>query len=367
MPRVDSRPLQGRKILLLPRYPQLGPSSRLRMYQFVPWLEAAGATVIDQPFFDDAYLAAYFENGVKGRRAIVSAFWRRFRSLSKWKEADALWIEKELFPYLPGPFEMFARRSNRPYVVDYDDALFHNYDESRNWLVRSLLGNKLNGLLRHAALVTAGNQYLADYAGAHGANKVMLVPTVVDPDRYALQAPAASQILRVGWIGTPANARYLAPVIKAMNRLSARIQMRLVTIGAPSLETGTIVQERHEWSEETEAALLRDIDIGVMPLEDAPWERGKCGYKLIQYMAAGKPVVASPVGVNRSIVTAETGFLAESEEDWVRAIDVLANDPAARAQMGRASRARLERHYSTQVFGPQIVSMFADVIRDHAG
>ncbi len=363
--KPSERPLQGRTILLLPRYPQLGPSSRLRMYQFVPWLEAAGATVIDQPFFDDAYLAGYFGRGVKSRRATAAAFRRRFRSVRSWRDADLLWIEKELFPFLPARFEALARKSGRPYVVDYDDALFHNYDESSNPLVRRLLSNKLDGLIRNAALITAGNQYLADYARAHGAKKVALVPTVVDPDRYPVREPSPDPALRVGWIGTPANARYLEPVIAAMNRLPPELPMRLVTIGAPALETGRIVQERHDWSEDREAELLRDIDVGVMPLQDAPWERGKCGYKLIQYMAAGKPVIASPVGVNRSIVTPETGFLADGEAEWMAALRVLAGDQAARVRMGRASRTRFESGYSTTIFGPQLVRLFADAIRGH--
>jgi glycosyltransferase involved in cell wall biosynthesis len=335
------------------------------MYQFVPWLEAAGATVIDQPFFDDAYLAGYFGRGVKGRRATAAAFRRRFRSVPTWQDADLLWIEKELFPFLPGRFEALARKSGRPYIVDYDDALFHNYDESRNPLVRRLLSNKLEGLIRDAALITVGNQYLADYAQAHGAKKVALLPTVVDPDRYPVRPSSPDPALRVGWIGTPANARYLEPVIAAMNRLSAEIPLRLVTIGAPALETGRIVQERHEWSEDREADLLRDIEVGVMPLQDAPWERGKCGYKLIQYMAAGKPIIASPVGVNRSIVTPEVGFLAETEAEWMDGLRLFASDPAARIRMGAASRARFEMGYSTKVFGPKLVRLFADAIREH--
>lgn len=366
MAPTESRPLEGRTILLLPRYPQLGPSSRLRMYQFIPWLEAAGATVIDQPFFDDAYLNAYFGQGVKSRRATISAFRRRFRSVGSWPDVDLLWIEKELFPFLPARFEALARKSGRPYVVDYDDALFHNYDESRNPLVRELLSNKLDGLIRNAALITAGNRYLADYAQAHGARKVALIPTVVDPDRYPVRAPSKDPMLRVGWIGTPANARYLEPVIAAMNELAAEIPMRLVTIGAPALETGAIAQERHDWSEDKEAELLGDIDVGVMPLLDAPWERGKCGYKLVQYMAAGKPVIASPVGVNRNIVTPQIGFLADSQADWVDALRRLASDRTARLRLGRASRARFESDYATTVLGPQLVRLFAGAIRDHA-
>ena len=353
-------PLQGCRLLMLPRYPWGGPSSRLRMGQFIPRLEAAGAAVSISPFFDDAYLAGYFGSGRKSKASAALAYWRRARAIAT-ANADLVWIEKELYPFLPGWFEgALARRGTR-YVVDYDDAIFHSYDRNRRGAVRRLLANKLDPLLTGAGAVTAGNGYLADYAGDHGARRIVRVPTVVDPSRYPVLPPPAGERLRIGWIGTPSNARYLTPLIDAMRELTDRVPMTLVTIGAPELAELPIPQEVHAWSEDSEASLLATTDIGVMPLPDDPFERGKCGYKLIQYMAAARPVIASPVGVNAEIVTGDVGLTATTVAEWVRAISALAADPVRRQAMGAAGRQRVEAQYSVEAVAPVLIDLFADV------
>lgn len=366
MPSIDFA-LAGKKILLLPRYTRNGPSSRLRMEQFIPSLTAAGASVEVSPFFDDAYLQLYFKRGVKAKRHILSAFMRRLRKLRHLRSFDAVWVEKELFPFLPGMFEALLGKVGIPYGIDFDDAIFHNYDRSNSRGIRLLLTNKLRPLLRGAAFVTAGNEYLASYARRGGAANVLNIPTVVDVCRYSTEPESGhdgafnngKRELRIGWIGTPANARYLRPVVAAINRLHTQLPVRLVTIGAPPLEDLLAPEERHVWREDTEALLLSQIDVGVMPLVDSDWERGKCGYKLIQYLAASKPVVASPVGVNVDIVTSEVGFLADSVDEWVAAFRALAADPAMRTHMGRAGRSRVERHYSVDAVAPRIIDAFA--------
>lgn len=344
---------------MLPRYDVGGPSSRLRMAQFIPALEAAGATVVWSPFFGEDYLRGYFATGRKPKWPTAKAFARRLQALAG-ERYNLAWVEKEALPFLPGAFERLLRGR---YVVDYDDAIFHSYDRSRSALVRRVLGRKLDALLRGAAAVTAGNGYLADYAHAHGAERVLRVPTVVDPARYPVTPPPAGERLRIGWIGTPANARYLAPVVAAMQRLADDVPMTLVTIGAPEFPGLPVPQEAHPWTEDSEAALLGGIDVGVMPLPDDPFERGKCGYKLIQYMAAGRAVIASPVGVNEEIVSEDAGLLAETPTQWAGAIAALAADPERRAAMGRAGRARVEARYSVDAVVPGLIELFAELTR----
>ncbi len=358
----DDRPLAGQRILFLPRYPSSGPSSRLRMGQFVPSFEAAGAQVTVAPFFDEAYLAAYFGSARKPLKQAAAAHLRRAIRLFSSKP-DIAWVEKELFPFLPGGFERALAWRGIDYVVDYDDAIFHNYDRHRHRLVRTLLGRKLDPLLKKSAAVTAGNDYLADYARRHGASDVVRIPTVVDPTRYPVTPPPNGPTLRIGWIGTPSNSRYLAPVIEAMRRLTPRIPMILVTIGAAEIADCPVQQETHAWSEDSEAALLTTIDIGVMPLPDNPFERGKCGYKLIQYMAAARPVIASPVGVNAHIVDASVGLLADGVDQWQAAIAQLADDPGRRIAMGQAGRRLVETQYSIGAVAPRLIDVFAKVSR----
>ncbi|WP_066480547.1 MULTISPECIES: glycosyltransferase [unclassified Sphingomonas] len=346
---------------MMPRYTDLGPSSRLRLSQFIPALREAGASVDVSPFFSDRYLNGYFNDGAKSKVETVRAIARRAARLAG-PAPDVAWIEKELFPYLPGATERALTARGIPYVVDYDDAIFHNYDLSGSALVRRVLAEKLTPLIRGAAAITAGNPYLADYAVRHGARRVVEVPTVVDPGRYPVTAPAKTGAVRIGWIGTPANARYLDPVIAAMAQLAGTVPLELVTIGADPILDLPFTQHCHPWTEATEAELLTGIDIGVMPLRDSPWERGKCGYKLIQYMAAARPVIASPVGVNATIVDPAVGLLADTVEEWSAAIAELATDRARRLAMGNAARARVERHYSVDAIAPTVVATLADAI-----
>jgi glycosyltransferase involved in cell wall biosynthesis len=246
-----------------------------------------------------------------------------------------------------------------PYLVDYDDATFHRYDRHRFWLVRRLLGHRLDGLIRGAEIVTACNAYLADYARAAGAKRVMLLPTVVDLEWYRVRPEPAADELRVGWIGSPSTARYLGVVKRPLEVLSGERPVRLVVIGASDIPDIGVPVERHLWSEATEAALLADVHLGIMPLLDGDWERGKCGYKLIQHMACGRPVIASPVGVNTEIVGAETGYLADDEEQWLQALRSLAAEPGRRREQGLAARRVVEAKYSLQVHAPTVVTLFS--------
>lgn len=358
--------LEGRTILLLTRYGHAGPSSRMRFYQYADALREAGATLIFSPLFDDAYVETLFRTGANDLRATVRGYVRRIAALA-FGRADLVWVEKELLPFLPGMFERLLTLRGRPYAVDYDDAIFHNYDLSGRRLVRVLLGRKLDPLLRGAALVTAGNAYLADYARAHGARTVEIVPTVVDLHRYPRLPPRSGERIRIGWIGTPANARYLQPIVAALNRLRSRFPLTLVTIGAGDIPGLEIPHEKLTWSQEREAELIASFDVGVMPLPDSPWERGKCGYKLIQYMAAARPVVASPVGVNQTIVTSDVGFLADSEDAWMEAIAALAADPVLRARMGQCGRESVARHYALAVTAPALIEAFARLLEQASG
>jgi glycosyltransferase involved in cell wall biosynthesis len=174
-----------------------------------------------------------------------------------------------------------------------------------------------------------------------------------------MAAGPAGEELRVGWIGSPSTAHYLGLVREPLRRLARERALRLVVIGARDIPSTDVPLEIHEWSAETEGPLLGGVHIGIMPLADGPWERGKCGYKLIQYMACGKPVIASPVGVNDEIVTPEVGLLASSDAQWLAALRQLSTDAALRNRLGFAGRALVERKYSLQVRGPQLAAWLA--------
>ena len=351
---------KGWRVLVLSRYERLGASTRQRVLQYLPFLERAGAQVVVSSFFDDRYLSHLYSTQRRRLADVVGAYLRRAHAVLQARHFSLIWLQKELFPYLPASIEGLLSRIGVPYAVDYDDAVFHTYDQHRSPLARRILGGKFSKVLASAQLVTVGNSYLEDYVRTHGARAVEMVPTVVDTLSYDAAAEPSTTEFRIGWIGSPATSKYLFLVREALTALSASRKIRLVTIGAPTLRDYGVPLEQHEWSESTEAQLLGGIHVGIMPLPDDPWERGKCGYKLIQYMACGRPVVASPVGASKDIVTQEVGYLAQWTEDWVQALRVLADDAPRRRFCGSAARALVERKYSLERTAPRVVQLLRE-------
>ncbi|MDD2767549.1 MAG: glycosyltransferase family 4 protein [Methylococcus sp.] len=355
------------KILALGRYTPLGASSRVRLYQYIPYLAEQGIQVEISAFLSNAYLQALYAQRGRKPDQIVGAYLRRLAALFQARRFDLLWIEKELFPWLPALGETLLERLGMPYVVDYDDAVFHNYDDHPNRLIRAVLGDKIDRVMRNARAVVAGNAYLAERAERAGAARVEIIPSVIDLNRYP--EPAAptrdpSEPVRIGWIGTPSTAEFLRPVRAPLQRIADNPALRLTLIGAGDTDIGVSGAERVGWSEGREYALLQMLDIGIMPLADLSWERGKCGYKLIQYMACGKPVVASPVGVNAEIVEPGiNGFLASSDAEWNEALETLAGNATLRERMGRAAREKIVRGYSLQSQLPRLSEILTAACR----
>lgn len=310
-----------------------------------------------QPLFGDEYVRDYF----RGRRdwgAIARACMRRVRQLFRCRDFDLVWIERELFPYLPAWGEALLSRASVPFVVDYDDAVFHKYDAHGTTAVRVVLGGKIDAIMRMAALVIAGNAYVAEYARRAGARRVEWLPTVVDLARYS-RAPIAGQAaFTIGWIGSPGTSRYLRGVRGALSDVCTRGGARVVLVGAGDVELYGVPVTIRPWSEETEVQEIHGFDVGIMPVPDEPWERGKSGYKLIQYMGCGLPVVASPVGENRRIIDdGVTGFLAATQGDWVRYLAKLREDPRRRTEMGTLGRRKVESAYCLEVTAPRLAEL----------
>jgi|TARA_R100000935_G_scaffold57753_1_gene92484 glycosyltransferase involved in cell wall biosynthesis len=356
-------------ILLLSRYTRMGASSRLRTMQYLPHLRSESFKIQVTPFFDDSYLNSLY-TGEKKRGATLAYMCKRIAQMRGNPVPDIVWLEYEALPWVPWLIERALLPRSVPIVSDYDDAIFHRYDGHRLGIARAVLGEKINHVMAASDLVVAGNPYLADHARRASESRVEIVPTVIDLDTYEIRAEAVTKDkLRVGWIGTPQTWQALAhPVHKVLDPVLEKKNALFVAVGAgmQSETAGTL--KILPWAEETEVALIQSMDIGVMPLPNTPWARGKCGYKLIQYMACGLPVVASPVGVNRDIVEdGVNGFLAENNDEWHTAIKKLLDDPDLRRRMGAAGRKKVEEQYSLQVWGPRVAQMLRSVVENRAG
>jgi glycosyltransferase involved in cell wall biosynthesis len=356
-------PEHAMKVLLLTRFSRKGASSRMRSLQYVDALTAMGVELTVSSLLGDDYLDAIF-NGRKASPALLlRAYAERAWQLLRAGRYDLVWFEKELFPDLPSLFEFLLAWRGIPYVVDYDDAIFHNYALSGNPYKR-LMKNKIAAVMRRAALVIGGNHYLLGHAREAGAARTALLPTVIDIERYRPAVRDDSGPMVIGWIGSPNTSKYLQVLLPVLDRLAQRFPLELVVVGA--------VVDTHDrpylrcvrWQEETEVEQIARFDIGIMPLPDGPWERGKCGYKLIQYMACEKPVIASPVGVNTDIVRhGSNGLLARTAAEWQEALTALLQDADLRRELGRQGRLLVEQQYCLQVTAPRLYRLLQSVAR----
>ena len=351
------------KLLALTRYTPLGASSRLRFFQYAEFMKASGFDILFQPFFTDSYLTALYSGKVP-LLIIFKAYWNRLKCLYCLGSYPVIWLEKESLPWLPAWLELLFVPSKAKLIVDYDDAWFHRYDRHANPLVRVFLGKKIDRIMARANLVTVGNDYLEQRARQAGAKNIQQLPTVVDLRRYSVhdREKDCSTIV-IGWIGSPGTAKYLDFLAPLAEKLSYELPLRFIAVGAHAHQLKVKSFQCIPWTEANEVDLLYGFDIGIMPLPDDEWERGKCGYKLIQYMTCSLPVIASPVGINCKIVEhGNNGYLASSPEEWESSIRALVSDSALRHRMGTSGRKKVEAAYSLQAVGDKLIFYFDNLL-----
>ena len=246
-------------------------------------------------------------------------------------------------------------------LLDYDDAIFVKYQKHPNLLVRLLMRHKLDQLMALSDGVIGGNRFLCEYADRF-APRTWLVPTSVDVDKYIPHDQDHEGLISIGWIGTPITAKYLEIVRRPMERLAQVVPLRFIVIGAPAPDWHGVQAQSHQWSEEDEAKLIRWMDIGIMPLEDTLWEKGKCGLKLLQYMAGNVIPVGSDVGANRDILEQGVdGFLCKTEEDWFETLKDLAENQQKRVQVAEAASRKVRQEYSIEVAATKLIEIFREV------
>lgn len=351
------------KIIFFTKYARLGASSRYRAFQYLPSLAVAGIQPEVKPLFDDAYLARKYAIGRTPINELFRSYFRRLWATFVVPRGSVVYVEYELLPYFPALLEYLLVWRGCRFVVDYDDALFHQYDNHSNRWIRRLLGGKIATVMRLARTVVAGNSYLADYARRAGASRVTVIPTVIDLQRYPVPAlTKRTGSITIVWIGSPSTSKYLLEIVPALAEVCKSGQVKVRLIGSGNIDLPGVPVEHVPWCEDTEVEAMQSSDIGIMPLPDELWERGKCGFKLIQYMACGLPVVASPVGVNADIIEpGVNGFLASTHQEWVAAFQTLVSDSLLRERMGQAGRAKVEQNYCLQVTAPRLAKVLLNV------
>lgn len=333
------------------------PSARFRVRQHIPLLERAGILVREHAPRRPAH--RLIGRGQPG--ALLQAFATRGAAILATRRADVTWLQREL---------VSTRRTlegwtKAPRVLDVDDAIHLKRDGAA--------GPGMARIARDCRMVLAGNRTLADWY-RDWCEDVRIVPTTVDASRFSPGDPAGRGPSRrdgrvtLGWIGTAANAGNLQALQQPLADVLARhpqARLRVVAERPPTLPA--IPVDRWEfipWSEATEVESLRSFDVGLMPLDDTPWNRGKCGFKLLQYMAVGAASVASPVGVNADILAAgRVGLAASAPEEWKEALDRVLSDQALRTRMGAAGRSLVVERFSAEAVAPTLARAFRDAVR----
>jgi glycosyltransferase involved in cell wall biosynthesis len=371
------------KVLVLTRYDRLGSSSRVRFLQFLPKLVERGFAFDVLPLLSNDYIEAIYSqeaiydgetiDSAEGSHsaAVGAAYFRRLSKLLRRRNYDLIWLEKEALPWVPAGIEAFLLRGV-PYVVDLDDAWFIRYGTHPSAATRRLLGGKIEAIARRSSLVVAGNNYLGARAREVGARRVEVIPSSIDLTRYPAE-PAALPALKsdpaepviIGWIGTPHTVGYLSKIEPALREVLSAGGAKLHVIGASvPANLADLPSASFAWSESTEVEAITRFDIGIMPLLDGEWEKGKCGYKLLQAMAAARPVIASAVGANTDIIQdGVNGLLVSVPLQWVAAMKCLIDDPALRHRLGLAGRRTVEHRYSLAANFSRLASALTEAAR----
>lgn len=352
------------RILALPRFSTQGASSRYRIHSYVPYLQSQGFSVDVVPLLGNTYVPKAYHGKQPSYWSLSNAYFRRLAQLLRGRCYDLVWIGGESLPWVPGVIESLLLRMTPRYVLDFDDALFHRYDSHQSKIIQWGLGKKISRLMRHAAMVVAGNEYIAEYARHSGAGCVRNLPTVVDLTKYDLASHREKSPLNIGWIGTPFTARLLSSIHAALMDVCRDGSAQLTLVGAGGFHLDDVPFVVREWSEATEVAEIQQFDVGIMPLPaNDPILRGKCGLKLIQYMACGVPAVGTPLGVNAEILQNNvTGFQATTNDEWVNALNAMKVSAAQRRRMGIAGRQLVESNYSFQAAAPRLADLLREAV-----
>ncbi len=335
-----------------------GASARLRAYAYWPHLANEGFQVTIDPANTEATTAGYARTAFQRVTGIVET-----AALN-----DVIVIQRDFINHMFPWIEWLYSQSRRPLVLDVDDAIDERPpDHPPSWRSR-LLGteHKLERLARMCRTVVAGNEVLAAKIRPWNAN-VEVIPTCLDLSGYPRPAPRQlpkDRPVVIGWIGSPFTTFYLGLVKEALREISTRHRIVFRTVGAASLPWDGIPLDQRPWVETTERHDVEEFDIGIMPLTDDEWSRGKCGTKIVQYFAAGLPVVASPVGMNTAaLLGGKAGFLATTTREWVDAFDRLITDGQLYSRLSLAGRDRAEEYFDLRRYVP----VWSRILREAAG
>ncbi|MBT9147281.1 glycosyltransferase [candidate division NPL-UPA2 bacterium Unc8] len=355
------------KVLFLSQTSELGPSSRYRVYQYLDYLRREGIDCDVHPAIPSKhYQKVYFtDNPLKKIPYFSLVFLKRLASLRFIKNYDIIFLQKEILPQFYPVLEKAISRLNNRIIFDFDDSIFMAPPQRDSLLYRLRYKNSIPEILKASSYVITGNDYLRNYALRFNRN-VAVIPTSIDTDKYTAKRKASKKKdkIIIGWMGSRSTAFYLEQLKGVFKALSQKYRIGLHIIGADEYRIKGVDITNKRWSLEKEVADLRELDIGVAPLIDDGWGRGKCGLKVLQYMGIGIPCVSSNVGVNAEIIVdGVNGFLAGTESEWIEKLSLLIEDKTLRRRLGAAGRRTVEKDFSLKENAPKLKSILEEVFQ----
>ncbi|SHJ08598.1 Glycosyltransferase involved in cell wall bisynthesis [Hymenobacter daecheongensis DSM 21074] len=351
-------------LFLVPYPPGKAPSQRFRFEQYLHFLPEADHTYQLESFISEEIWAILYKpgHGLTKALGIIGGFLRRLLLLAAVPKADFVFIHREASPIGPPVFEwIIAKLFGKRIVYDFDDAIWIPNTSAANSIVAGVKWHhKVGSICRWAYKISCGNSYLRDYARQFNPNAVVNPTTIDTVNLHNQVKDQRTDKLVIGWTGTHSTMKYLEQVVPVLARLEQHydFEFRVISNQEPQLPLRSL--GFRPWRKDTEIADLLTFNVGLMPLEDDPWAKGKCAFKALQYMALGVPALVSPVGMNSEVVTEGVdGYICATPEQWYNGLEKLLRDHELRTRFGQAARATIEARFSVLANRDNFLALFA--------
>lgn len=341
------------RVAFIVPYPlERSPGQRFRFEQWLDLLPEGSVEAEIHPLFDPIAYSRLYGTGRFGAKsyATIKGLAKRIKDVASSRRVDVAFLYRESFPLGPPLLDVYLER-HIPVVYDFDDAIFlGDTSDANSMIARLKMPHKIQRIITGSTITTVGNDFLASYARRFS-DSVRVLPTTIDIDKYrpSKERPSRS-LVRIGWSGSKTTSAHLETIRPVLVRALMELPVEFCLIGDPDFrlpESDRVTVKA--WDARSEIHDISSFDVGLMPLPDDDWSRGKCGLKALQYMALEVPPIVSPVGVNTQIVSSgDNGLLARNEDEWIEAIARLVEDESLRRKLGTAARETVVDRYSGQ-------------------
>ncbi len=341
-------------LCLLPHRIGRSPGQRFRIEQYIPFLEQHGFEFTVSNLISQKDDQIFYQKGHLFRKFLIFLKTIRIRNkdLKRIGNFDMVFVFREALIHGTTKIERKIHASGIPFILDFDDSIWlldvSEGNKSHQWLKKP---EKISEIIKLSTIAVTGNKYLHDYA-KHFGKDVRIIPTTIDTEKFRpFPEETQKKQICIGWTGSSTTLKHFKLAVPFLKKILDKYpeQVIIKLIADQNCDCPELTYEFVKWNPATEAQDINTIDIGIMPLPNDEWSKGKCGFKGLQYMAFEKPAIMSPVGVNTEIITdGENGFLAASEEEWVEKLSLLIESPQLREKLGKAGRKTVVDKYSVE-------------------